>query len=246
MRHRGKRLSKPVAFVTMLIENSLIELGNRFDFCLEYVFSKLCTVITESRKMDQQFLEREKELFKLNAKLNARTKKIQVIASTKAHSKPVQIHTANNYFNYYEEQSAISQKEVVQEDGLELLCKKINISNQPVKKPHEIVYPLFNRQTAKMTRETSLDIHIHLPADSTISDGKSDSKETEFESVGIKTETIESISFKNESLVTRYSDDSSAIPPAHSIPNLPMPFDINDVIPRSMEKKNISNDGLLK
>lgn len=196
--------------------------------------------------MDQQFLEREKELFKLNAKLNAKTKKIQVIAATKALAKPVQVHTANNYFNYYDEPACPSQKES-QDEGLELMCKKINISNQPVKKPHEIVYPLFNRQTARTNRGgTSMDIiHIHMPTGSFTSDGQADQTDNDFKSIDIKSEPAESLSFKNESLVTRFSDDSSAIPPAVKIPNLPMP-NVTDVIPKSMEKKNISNDGLLK
>lgn len=193
--------------------------------------------------MDPEFLEREKELFKLNAKLNARTKKIQVIAPTKAQSKPVQIHTANNYFNYYEEQPCPSQKDS-QDDGLELLCKKINIANQPVKKPQEIVYPLFNRQTAKIHREATLDIHIHLPTGSLVSDGKAD--QDDVRSVGAKPETVKSLSLKNESMITRYSDDSSAIPPSDPLLNLPMPPNLIDVIPKSLEKKNISNDGLMK
>lgn len=188
--------------------------------------------------MDQQFLEREKELFKLNAKLNAKTKKIQVIASTKSQAKIVQIHTANNNFNYYEDGSPAcpSQKES-HDDGLELLCKRINISNQPVKKPQEIVYPLFNRQTVKAFRRANLDIHIHMPPDAKID---------QEDSTDIKSETIES--FKNESMLTRFSDDSSAIPPADPVPNMPLPPPPNlcDIIPRSMDKKNISNDGLMK
>lgn len=198
--------------------------------------------------MDPQFLDREKELFKLNAKLNAKAKKIQVIASTKAAiPKPVQIHTANNNFNYYEETSCPSQQKESQDDGMELMCKKINISNQPVKKPHEIVYPLFHRQTAvKPLRRTNLD--IHLPNGSMISDGNADQEDVDVKSIDVKTETVESMSFKNESLLTRYSDDSSAIPPADPIANLPLPLPPNlmDVIPKSFEKKNISNDGLLK
>lgn len=79
-----------------------------------------------------------------------------------------------------------------------------------------------------------------------MSDGKCDQEETDLKSVDAKTETIESMSFKNESLLTRYSSDSSAIPPAMPILNLPMPLNVTDVIPKSMDKKNISNDGLLK
>lgn len=197
--------------------------------------------------MDQQFLEREKELFKLNAKLNAKTKKIQIIASTKSQgSKAVQIHTANNNFNYYEEPSCPSAQKESQDDGLELLCKRINISNVPVKKPQEIVYPLFNRQTAKPARRTNIDIHI--PTSSMMSDGKADQEDVDAKSVDAKSEAVESMSFKTESMKTRYSDDSSAIPPAERIPNLslPLPPCLVDIIPKSMEKKSISSDGLMK
>lgn len=189
--------------------------------------------------MDQQFLEREKELFKLNAKLNAKAKKIQIITASKSPTKPVQVHTANNNLNYYEESSTS------QDDGLELLCKRINISNVPVKKPQEIVYPLFNRQTAKPARRIT-NIDIHMPTSSMVADGKADQEDAEGD-VDTKSETVES-SFKNESLVTRYSDDSSVIPPAIPIANLslPLPPSIVDIIPKSMEKKSISNDGLLK
>ena len=194
--------------------------------------------------MDQQFLEREKELFKLNAKLNAKTKKIQIIASSKSLvTKPVQVHTANNNLNYYEESSTcLSTQKELQDDGLELLCKRINISNVPVKKPQEIVYPLFNRQTAKPVRRTNID--IHMPTGSMLlADGKADQED----SIDTKSEAVES-SFKNESLVTRYSDDSSAIPPAEptAFMSMPLPPSLVDVIPKSLEKKNISNDGLLK
>jgi hypothetical protein len=199
--------------------------------------------------MDQQFVEREKELFKLNAKLNAKTKKIQVIASTKSQAakQPVQIHTANNNFNYYyEEPSCPSTQKESQDDGLELLCKRINISNVPVKKPQEIVYPLFHRQTAKPIRRTNID--IHMPTGSMVSDGKADQEDVDGKSVDVKSEAIESMSFKTESMMTRYSDDSSAVPPAEPIANLSMPLPpcLVDIIPKSMEKRSISNDGLLK
>lgn len=193
--------------------------------------------------MDLHFLEREKELFKINAKLNAKTKKVQVVVSTKAmQAKPVQIHTANNNFNYYEESLCHPQKEL-QEDGIELLCKKINISNQPVKKPHEIVYPLFSRQNK--FRRTNLD--IHMPGNSMVSDGKADQGDidgiTDF-----KLETAENKSFKSESMLTRCSEDSSAVPPAIKSSNfaLSTPSPSVESIPKSMEKKNISNDGILK
>lgn len=191
--------------------------------------------------MDQQFLEREKELFVLNAKLNAKTKKFQANASNKVQTKPIQIHTANNNFNFYEE----SRSTTTQDDGLELMCRKINIADHPTKRPHEIVYPLFNRQT-KAPRERNLDLHIHLPAGSMISDGKCEHLEIDIKSVDVKSETIESMSFKNESMLTRFSEESSAIPPAEPILNLPMPINVTDVIPKSLDKKNVSNDWLLK
>ncbi|CRL03066.1 CLUMA_CG016634, isoform A [Clunio marinus] len=192
--------------------------------------------------MDQQFIEREKELFKLNAKLNAKSKKIQATAaSNKLQGKPVQIHTSNNYFNYYDEQSCTSSSlhKEAQDDGLELMCKKISMSPQPIKKPQEIVYPFFNRQTPKPPIRTNLD--IHMPTGSMISDGNAEQTQE------VKSE---SMSFKNESMITRYSDDSSAIPSANlqSIsPTQPPPLlELTEIIPKSMEKKNISNDGLLK
>lgn len=198
--------------------------------------------------MDQAFLEREKELVKLNAKLNSKAKKI-TSTNRPILVKPVQIHTANNYFNYYDESLALSQKES-QDDGLELLCKKINISNQPVKRNHEIIYPLFNRQTSRGTKDQNIsDIHIHLPGGLMVADGKAESIDTaalDTTSVDFKSEVLDGLSFKNESLLTRCSDDSSAFPPAAKIAELPMASITNNVVPRSIEKKNISNDGLLK
>ena len=202
--------------------------------------------------MDQVFLEREKELFKLNAKLNTKTKKITSTASNKAHAKPVQIHTANNHFNYYfDEPLSSSLREAPQDDGLEMMCKvsgkKINISNQPVKKSQEIVYPLFNRPTPKLNQNT--DIHIHLPGNPLVADGKADLEPVPIDtkSIDLKSETLDTeMSFKNESLVTRFSDDSSAIPPAEKVYDLPMPPNFTNIIPRSVDKKSVSNDGLLK
>lgn len=191
----------------------------------------------------EHFIEREKELFKLNAKLNARTKNAQALTSVKIQSKPVQIHTANNYFNYYEDQSFSSQNES-QDEGLHLTCKKINIANQPIKKPQEVVYPLFVRHTTKNHKETTLDIHIRMPTGSVINkecgQEEVDSKSADFES-----ETIE-MSFKNESIMTRYSDDSSPIARAELVPSLRIPSLTNDFIPKTIENKDISKDGLLK
>jgi hypothetical protein len=198
--------------------------------------------------MDQQFLEREKELFKLNAKLNAKSKKIApaiaaLVAGTsttltvsKTQIKTVQIHTANNNFNYYDE----TQKDVDEEQkNLELMCKKINITNQPAKKSQEIAYPFFNRQTSKNNRR----VDIHMPSGSLVSDGNAE--EIDMTTETAKTESGSSI--KNASMITKHSDDSSAIPPVDPIPNLPLPAPPNctDIIPKCIEKK-ISNDGLLK
>lgn len=194
-------------------------------------------------KMDPQLLDREKELFKLNAKLNAK-KKHQLLASTKVQqSKPVQIHTANNNFNYYQDPTNSPQNES-HDDGLELLCKKINIVNQPIKRQNGVVYPFFNRQTAKPSRRTNIDVHI--PNGSLVSDGKADG-DFDDKSVDFKSEA-QSTSFRNESLMTRYSDDSSAVPPANPIENLPLPEPprVADVIPKAIDKKNVSNDGLLR
>lgn len=218
--------------------------------------------------MDQQFLERERELFKLNAKLNAKSKKIApsitTTTSTKAQIKTsIQIHTANNYFNYYEEnhhhhhhqstsdEQQQQQQQLLQQQQqhLELMCKKMSITNQPVKKPQEIVYPLFNRQTLKQQQQQQQTrrVDIHLPSGSLMSDGNENADDCDTKS--IKTETaVESASFKNESLLTRHSDDTSAVPPAEPIQNMPpLPPrpNVTDIIPKCIEKK-ISNEGLLK
>lgn len=190
--------------------------------------------------MDQAFLEREKELFKLNAKLNSKARKIAT-NSNKSFVKPVQIHTANNYFNYYDESMAMSQKDS-QGDGLQLMCKKINISNQPAKKNHEIVYPLLNRQAFRVTKDNNTnDIHIHLPEGSKIiPDGQAHAVTTE----DVKSETIDDLSFKNESVLKSCSGDLSAAALAKK--DLGMPILPTANSPTSIEKKNISNDGLLK
>ncbi|KAG5677311.1 hypothetical protein PVAND_007080 [Polypedilum vanderplanki] len=208
--------------------------------------------------MDQSFIDREKELFKLNAKLNAKSKKIDpssiiaaatsstlsISTTTKIKGKTVQIHTTNSNFNYYEEQPSDEQQ---QQKHLELMCKKMNITNQPVKKPQEIVYPLFNRHAHKQ-QQISRRVDIHMPNASLMSDGNADAEETDIKS--IKTETAVD-SFKNESLLTHCTDESSAVPPVDPIIphilNMPLPPPPNstDIIPKCIEKK-ISNDGLLK
>lgn len=191
--------------------------------------------------MDQLFIEREKELFKLNAKLNAKTKKIQTNPILKVPAKTVQIHTANNYFNFYEEPGPTKNDSI--QESLELRCKKITITNPPVKKPQEIVYPLFNHRHTTKLLVTRDDIHIHLPTGTFVSDGKEEI-EIDEKSIDIKSEVT--VSLRDESLLTRCSDDSSAVRPADRIPNLsmPLPPPLNDIIPKSLEKK--SNDGLMK
>lgn len=196
--------------------------------------------------MDQAFLEREKELFKLNAKLNSKAKKFSTI-SNKSSVKPVQIHTANSHFNYYDESLAISQKEFQDEESLS--CKKINISNQPPKKNHEIIYPLFNRHIVRGSRDHTTDIHILMPGGLTVADGKAeiaDSSVNDNISVDFISEAVSGQSFKNESLLTRYSDDTSAVAPTEKIIEHQTPSITNLAVPRTIEKKNISNDGLLK
>lgn len=186
--------------------------------------------------MDPAFIEREKELFKLNAKLNSKAKKIASTISQKSSVKPVQIHTANSHFNYYDD-SLPPQKES-QDEGLELSCKKINISNQPPKKNHEIVYPLFNRRNVK--DQTTSDIHIHIPSvPGSLIDADGIEESAAKISVDLNSEAKNSQSLQNESLVTCFSDDSFAVAPTGSIKNPLTP-------PRTIEKKNISNDGLLK
>jgi hypothetical protein len=196
--------------------------------------------------MDPQFLDREKELMKLNAKLNAKSKKI---ASTKTQIKTsIQIFTANNNFNYYDEQKEPKDGQggnAADEQHFELMCKKITITNQPAKKAQEIVYPLFNRQ---MSKQQNRRVDIHMPNDSFVSDGKAEKPEESDEKMSLKTDNVDGMSFQNESLVTRYSDDSSAVPPADPIANLPLPpppINATDIIPKCIERK-ISNDGLLK
>lgn len=197
--------------------------------------------------MDQAFLEREKELFKLNAKLNSKAKKFST-TSNKSLVKPVQIHTANSNLNYYDESLAISQKEFQDEESLS--CKKINISNQPPKKNHEIIYPLFNRHIVRGSRDhNTSDILILMPGGLTVADGKAenaDSFANDNISVDFISEAVSGQSFKNESLLTRYSDDTSAVAPTEKIIEHQSPSITNIPVPRTIEKKNISNDGLLK
>lgn len=196
--------------------------------------------------MDQQFLERERELFRLNAKLNAKSKKI---AAAKTQIR-VQIHTANNNLNHYPEEMQTKgdmmmmsgDEQQQQQLNAELMCKKMHIANQPVKKPQEIVYPLYNRQPTITKQQMQRRVDIHMPSSSLISDGNEDDSAT------FAGETLESTaSFKNESMITKHSYDTanSAIPPAEPIPSMPLPPPPSDIIPKCIEKK-ISNDGLMR
>ena len=144
-------------------------------------------------------------------------------------------------------------EEQQQQQQFELMCKKINITNLPSKKPQEIVYPFFHRQT---TKQQCRRVDIHMPTGSLMSDGKAD----EFNDIkSIKTETAadvetETSTIKNESLITRHSDETSAVPPCIQPPTVvetllnkqlpPAPI-ATDIVPKYIEKK-ISNDGLLK
>lgn len=195
--------------------------------------------------MDQQFLERERELFRLNAKLNAKSKKI---AAAKAQIK-VQIHTANNNLNHYPEEvqtkvemMMMSGDEQQQQPNAELMCKKMHIANQPAKKPQEIVYPLFNRQQTITKQQLQRRVDIHMPTSSLISDGNADDGET------FAGEMLEGASIKNESTITKHSYDTSnsAVPPAEPLPSMPALLPPpTDIIPKCIEKK-ISNDGLMR
>lgn len=175
--------------------------------------------------MDQQFAEREKELIKLNSKVNAKTKKIQSNTIAK-----IQVQTANNNFNFYDESESV---------GFEVKCKKINLGNLPTKKQHEVSYP------QHLSRKLRTNLDIHLPTSSLLPDGYAD-PELEEKSV-IDSEIIQE-SLKAESLKTRYSNDSSVIPPVPPIESLPRVAEeiVSEVIPKTLERKNVSNEGLLK
>lgn len=187
----------------------------------------------EQTQLDQQFAERERELIKLNSKVNAKTKKIQAAAATK-----IQVHTSNNNLNFYENKS--DDEEVVKL----LRCKKIQLENAPSKKPHEVNYPHFSRKIIR----TNLD--IHLPNSSLLPDGNAEPANDEKSIIEseTKTEVEEVKSLRNESLKTRFSNESSAISPVPPIDSLPRVAEelIAEVIPKTLDKKNVSNEGLLK
>jgi hypothetical protein len=85
-------------------------------------------------------------------------------------------------------------------------------------------------------------VDIHLPTSSLISDGNEDDVGTFAE------ETLEAVSFKNESMITKHSYDTpnSAVPPAEPISAMPALLPPpTDIIPKCIEKK-ISNDGLMR
>lgn len=180
--------------------------------------------------MDQQFAEREKELIKLNAKVNAKTKKIQSNTNAK-----IQVQTANNNFNFYED----TENEVFQ-----VKCKKINLGSLPTKKQNEVNYPNIIRK-----HRTNLD--IHLPTSSLLPDGNADDSELN-SIIALENVTAKSVrsekTLKSESLKTRFSGDSSALAPVSPIENLPRVAEeiVSEVIPKTLERKNVSNEGLLK
>lgn len=193
--------------------------------------------------MDQQFLEREKELFRLNAKLNAKSKKI---AAAKQAQIKVHIQTANNNLNHYPEDVQTKVEMMIgsgdEQQNTELMCKKMHIVNPPAKKPQEIVYPLFNRQSTITKQQMHRRVDIHMPTSSLVSDGNADDGET------FAGETLESVSLRNESMITKHSYDTSnsAVPPAEPIPSMPALLPPpTDIIPKCIEKK-ISNDGLMR
>ena len=197
-----------------------------------------------------QYLEKEKELFKLNAKLNAKTKKMNVNVNKNVVPVKTQIITSNNNFNYYEESLPGSSHPTVtsEENSLELMCRKINISNQPMKKPQEIVYPLFQRSTVNKSKRNNLDIIIPI---TTTADHTGAEQPEEMDVKSNKSNTncnTEVESFKTESLITRFSEDSLALTPVKPFPSLPMPPPpiCNDIVPRCLDKSTVSSDGLLK
>lgn len=183
--------------------------------------------------INQQFLDREMELFKLNAKLNSKAKKM-------SKQNRVQIHTANNNLNYYVEDSQTKGDD--DSPNFELKCKKMHITNQPVKKSQEIAYPFNSRQTSLASNSKQRRVMtLHMPTNSLIADGKADGDETETQG-----QTENTSCFENESLeVMRHSDDIPQRDSDNSVTNLPIPLPPTDVIPKCIEKK-ISNDGLLK
>lgn len=183
--------------------------------------------------MEQHFLEREKELFKLNAKLNAKSKKNVNKINQTIKPPPIQIITSNQNFNYYNEEPVTVTEEP---ESLEVKCKKINISNQPSKKSSDVSYPLFNRN-----RNKKQGLNIFIPDSSS----KDFDKETvdnddksQFTDAEVQTEVTDS--FKNDSsmVITRNSSESSI--------NLLKNAQTADVIPKSLEKKHMTTDGLMK
>jgi hypothetical protein len=180
--------------------------------------------------MDHLYADREKELFKLNAKLNAKTKK----AFGNKHQvpvKPIQIVTSNNNFNYY-------HNEYEEEDIMELKCKKINISNIPIKKSNEIPYPLLNRYNENHLKKNSLSIHIPRSSIKDVVKQDEEKEDKTFCFADAEVQTDKTDSCKSESLITRYSSEAS-IHIMHTNTK-------TDVVSRSIEKNNISTDGLLK
>lgn len=191
--------------------------------------------------MDQQYLEKEKELFKLNAKLNAKTKKF--IGNKCVQLKTVQITTSNSNFNFYHHEEItgpLSCTTAEELNNLEISCKKITIANLPVKKQNDISYPLYNRNSIASSKPKKSNIEIRIP-DSHVKG--QNGKDSRLQSTGsqdnlsdIRTDLTES-SFKDESMLVRYVSESSI--PQQTINH-------TQVIPKVLDKPNVSSEGLIK
>jgi hypothetical protein len=177
--------------------------------------------------MEQHFLDREKELFKLNAKLNAKSKKNVNKVNQAIKPPPIQIITSNQNLNYYHEEP--------EPESLEIKCKKINISSQPSKKSSDIAY-LYNRN-----RNKKQGLNIFLP-DSTSKDSEKETFEnnedgSQFTDTAAQTEETGNYKKDSSMVITRTTSESS----------LHLKHGANvDVIPKSLDKKHMTTDGLLK
>ena len=193
--------------------------------------------------MDQQYLEREKELFKLNAKLNAKTKKF--IGNNKCvQLKTVQITTSNSNFNFYQhEEKNVSSSTATSEEinSLEISCKKITIANPPIKKQNDINYPLYRNTTAtSKPKKSNIDIRIpHTEyKDQNMNESSQKFSNSQDNLSDIRTDKTEK-SFNEESLLVRFASESSITAPQHAINHA-------NVIPKILDKPNVSSEGLIK
>lgn len=190
--------------------------------------------------MDQQYLEREKELFKLNAKLNAKTKKF--ISNKCVQVKTVQITTSNSNFNFYHHEEINPPVTHTEEhSSLEISCKKITIANPPLKKQNDISYPLYNRSSTAFSKVKKPNIDIRIPDTHTkdqddIESLRLKSNASQDNLIDFKTDITEN-SFKSESMLVRYASESSI--PVNTINH-------THVIPKVLDKPNVSSEGLIK